>query len=141
VRFKREQNITLNLETLALTDIVLNLFIFFFITFSFLATFHKLGETQMDINLPKAASAVQPLERRGLMVMITREGGLFLEREAVTIEQLQERFRQSMAQGGEVQLIIRADQEVPHGRVVEVMDLAKTAGIQRLAIATQPKGS
>ena len=141
MRFKREQNITLNLETLALTDIVLNLFIFFFITFSFLATFHKLGETQMDINLPKAASAVQPLERRGLMVMITREGGLFLEREAVTIEQLQERFRQSMAQGGEVQLIIRADQEVPHGRVVEVMDLAKTAGIQRLAIATQPKGS
>jgi len=141
VRFKREQNITLNLETLALTDIVLNLFIFFFITFSFLASFHKLGETQMDINLPKAASAVQPLERRGLMVMITREGGLFLEREAVTIEQLQERFRQSMAQGGEVQLIIRADQEVPHGRVVEVMDLAKTAGIQRLAIATQPKGS
>jgi len=141
VRFKREQNITLNLETLALTDIVLNLFIFFFITFSFLATFHKLGETQMDINLPKAASAVQPLERRGLVVMVTREGGLFLEREAVTLEQLQERFRQSLAQGGEIQLIIRADQEVPHGRVVQVMDLAKTQGIQRLAIATQPKGS
>lgn len=141
MRFKREQNITLSLETLALTDIVLNLFIFFFITFSFLATFHKLGETQMDINLPQAASAVQPLERRGLMVMITREGGLFLEREAVTLEQLQERFRQSLAQGAEVQLIIRADQEVAHGRVVEVMDLAKTAGIQRLAIATQPKGS
>ena len=141
MRFKREQNITLNLETLAVTDIVMNLFIFFFITFSFLATFHKLGETQMDINLPKAASAVQPLERRGLVVMVTREGGLFLEREAVTLEQLQERFRQSLAQGGEIQLIIRADQEVPHGRVVQVMDLAKTQGIQRLAIATQPKGS
>jgi biopolymer transport protein ExbD len=141
VRFKREQNITLNLETLAVTDIVLNLFIFFFITFSFLASFHKLGETQMDINLPRAASTVQPLERRGLVVMITREGGLFLEREAVTLEQLQERFRQALAQGAEVQLIIRADQEVAHGRVVQVMDMAKTAGINRLAIATQPQGS
>ena len=141
MRFKREQNINLSFEPLALTDIVLNLFIFFFITFSFLASFHKLGETQMDINLPRAASTVQPLERRGLVVMITREGGLFLEREAVTLEQLQERFRQSLAEGAEVQLIIRADQEVPHGRVVQVMDMAKTAGINRLAIATQPQGS
>jgi biopolymer transport protein ExbD len=73
--------------------------------------------------------------------MITREGALFLEREAVTLEQLQERFRQSLAEGAEVQLIIRADQEVPHGRVVQVMDMAKTAGINRLAIATQPQGS
>ncbi len=73
--------------------------------------------------------------------MVTREGGLFLEGEAVTLEQLQERFRQSLAQGAEIQLIIRADQEVSHGRVVQVMDMAKTAGINRLAIATQPQGS
>ncbi len=64
MRFKREQNISLGLEPLALADIVLNLFIFFFITFSFLASFHKLGETQMDINLPEAASIFQPLEIR-----------------------------------------------------------------------------
>ena len=141
MRFKREHNISLSLETLALTDIIMNLFIFFFITFSFLASFHKLGETQMNISLPKAASTVQPLEKRGMVVMITREGGLLLEREAVTLEQLQERFRQSLAEGADIQLIIRADQEVSHGRVVQVMDLAKTEGINRLAIATQPKGS
>ena len=36
-------------------------------------------------------------------------------------------------------LVIKADRQVPHGRVVEVMDIAKQAGVQRLAIATQPK--
>jgi biopolymer transport protein ExbD len=36
-------------------------------------------------------------------------------------------------------VIIRADKEVPHGRVVEVMDIAKSAGALRLAIATEPK--
>jgi len=140
MRFKQEEGVRLSLETLALTDIVLNLFIFFFITFSFLATFHRLGETQMNVNLPQAASTVQPLEKRGLTVVLTKEGGLFLEREPVTLEQLRERFRQAIAEHASVQLILRADQEVRHGRVVQLMDLAKTEGVQRLAIATQPKG-
>jgi biopolymer transport protein ExbD len=36
-------------------------------------------------------------------------------------------------------VIIKADKEVLHGRVVEVMDIAKSAGAVRLAIATEPK--
>jgi biopolymer transport protein ExbD len=36
-------------------------------------------------------------------------------------------------------VIIKADKEVLHGRVVEVMDIAKAAGAVRLAIATEPK--
>ncbi|MBI2358954.1 MAG: biopolymer transporter ExbD [Deltaproteobacteria bacterium] len=36
-------------------------------------------------------------------------------------------------------MLIQADQRVAHGRVVEVMDLARTAGLARLAIVTQPK--
>ena len=36
-------------------------------------------------------------------------------------------------------LVIKADRLVPHGRVVEVMDIAKQAGVGRLAIATEPK--
>ncbi|MDP6086939.1 MAG: biopolymer transporter ExbD, partial [Nitrospinota bacterium] len=36
-------------------------------------------------------------------------------------------------------LVIKADRQVPHGRVVEVLDIAKQAGVRRLAIATRPK--
>ncbi len=141
MRFKQEKEVSPNLETLALTDMVLNLFIFFFITFSFLATFHKLSETQISVNLPQAASTRKPLEPEGLTVVLTKEGGLFLGQEPVTLEQLQEHFRQTAAQKAPTRLILRADQEVPHGRVVRVMDLAKGSGIQRLAIATQPRDS
>ena len=41
MRFKREAKILTSMEPLALTDIVINMFIFFFITFSFLATFQE----------------------------------------------------------------------------------------------------
>jgi biopolymer transport protein ExbD len=140
MRFKREAQVLLSMESVALTDIIMNMFIFFFITFSFLATFHRAREGQMEVNLPKAASTTQPpAEKRSLVVNLTKEGGLFLNREPITVEQLRARFHQEKGQGGEVTLIVRADQEVAHGRVVAVMDLARTEGLNRLAIATQVK--
>lgn len=140
MRFKRETQVLFSMESVAITDIIMNMFIFFFITFSFLATFHRSREGQMDVNLPKAASAAQPpAEKKNLAVNLTKEGGLFLDKEPVTLEQLTLRFQQEKGQGAEITLVVRADQEVPHGRVVEVMDLARTEGLNRLAIATQAK--
>ena len=36
-------------------------------------------------------------------------------------------------------VVIEADKKVYHGLVVKVMDAAKSAGLNKLAIATQPK--
>ena len=38
-------------------------------------------------------------------------------------------------------LVVQADEGVPHGRVVAVMEAARTAGLSRLAIATRTEGS
>lgn len=139
MRFKRQTQIMFSMESVAVTDIILNMFIFFFITFSFLATFNRANEGQMDVSLPKAASANQPIERKSLSVNLTREGGLFLGTESITVEQLQARFQTEKATGAEITLVVRADKEVSHGRVVQVMDLARTEGLGRLAIATQTR--
>ena len=37
-------------------------------------------------------------------------------------------------------VIIEADKKVYHGVVVKVMDAAKISGLNKLAIATEPKG-
>ncbi|MBI3304543.1 MAG: biopolymer transporter ExbD [Deltaproteobacteria bacterium] len=137
MRFKRQSKILFSMESVAITDIIMNMFIFFFITFSFLATFHKSNEGQVDVNLPKATSATPIAEKKGLSVNLTKEGGLFLDKTLMTLEQLKTRFQTEKAPGAEITVIIRADKEVPHGRVVEVMDLARTEGLNRLAIAAQ----
>jgi biopolymer transport protein ExbD len=137
MRFKRQSKIMLSMESVAITDIIMNMFIFFFITFSFLATFNKANEGQVNVSLPKAASATPPAEKKGLSVNLTKEGGLFLDREPMTIEQLKARFLTEKATGADITVVVRADKEVSHGRVVEVMDLARTEGFNRLAIATQ----
>ena len=137
MHFRRQNKILFSMESVAITDIIMNMFIFFFITFSFLATFHKSNEGQLDVSLPKAASAIPPAEKKGLSVNLTKEGGLFLDKEPMTLERLKARFQAEKTTGAEITVIIRADKEVSHGRVVEVMDLARTEGLNHLAIATQ----
>lgn len=137
MRFKRQSKIVFGMESIALTDIIMNMFIFFFITFSFLATFNKVNEGQVDVNLPKAASAAPQPEKKGISVNLTKEGGLLLGKEPVTLEQLKTLFQKEKATGAEITVIVRADKEVSHGRVVEVMDLARVEGLNKLAIATQ----
>ena len=137
MRFKRESKILTSMEPLALTDIVINMFIFFFITFSFLATFQKTREGQVDVSLPKAASAKPPVEKKRLNVSLKKDGQLFLGETPTTIEELEARFKVEKAQGSDVTLVVRADGDVTHSRVVQVMDLARTEGLNRLAIATQ----
>ncbi|MBW1902449.1 MAG: hypothetical protein JRJ20_12555, partial [Deltaproteobacteria bacterium] len=36
-----------------------------------------------------------------------------------------------------IQLVLQADKEVKHGRVVQIMDLAKSAGVSSIIIAAQ----
>jgi len=139
MRFKRQNRVLLSLESLALTDIIINMFIFFFITFSFLATFNKAKEGQVDVSLPKAISATPRPEKKGVSVNLTKDGKLLFEKEAVTLEQLKARFQTEKTTGAEITVIVRADKEVSHGRVVEVMDLARTEGLNKLAIATQSR--
>jgi biopolymer transport protein ExbD len=139
MRFKRQSKVLFSMEPLALTDIIMNMFIFFFITFSFLATFNKAREGQVDVMLPKATSAAPPVERKSLAVSLTKEGGLFLEETPVSLEQLRTRLQEEKGQGAEVTLVVRADREVQHGRVVEVMDMARNEGMSRLAIGAQAR--
>jgi biopolymer transport protein ExbD len=139
MRFKRQSKILFSMESVAITDIIMNMFIFFFITFSFLATFNKSNEGRVDVSLPKATSAVPSVEKKSLSVSLTKDGGLFLNDVPVTLEQLKTRLQEEKAQGSEVTLVVRADKEVQHGRVVEVMDIARNEGMNKLAIGAQSR--
>ena len=139
MRFKRQSKILFSMESVAITDIIMNMFIFFFITFSFLATFNKAKEGQVDVNLPKVTSASPPVERKSLSVSLTKDGGLFLDDTPISLEQLKIRVQTEKSQDTELTLVVRADKEVQHGRVVEVMDVARKEGLNKLAIGAQAR--
>jgi biopolymer transport protein ExbD len=126
----------LNLESVALTDIIMNLFIFFFITFSFLAAFNKSKESRAHVELP-AGAPNEGEETVTLAVTMTAAAELFLDEQPLSLEDLRLRLRAARREKSNLVLVVRADAGAMHGRVVEVLEAARAEGIENLSVATR----
>jgi len=117
-----------------LVDIIIQLIIYFAVatTFAFISG--------LKVSLPKAAlSEFAVSQQKKVVVSIDRGGAIFLNREPVNLGQLESRLRElAQSQAGQT-LIIQADKETLHGEVVTVLDLARSLGFAKLAIATEAK--
>jgi biopolymer transport protein ExbD len=90
------------------------------------------------VRLPEAASKGEE-PRQDLVLILTRDNRLYLNDDPLQLADLGARLQERLRDRSDGVVIIKADKEVLHGRVVEVMDIAKGAGAVRLAIATEPK--
>jgi biopolymer transport protein ExbD len=71
------------------------------------------------------------------VVSILKSNEIRVAGQAVKEEDLKNLFTSAVAKDSSTQVIIEADEGVTHGTVVHVMELAKNAGLVRLAIATR----
>ena len=124
---------TVVLEVTPLVDIVFLLLIFFLLT----ATYVK--NPNLDISLPNASINQVTSHKKEIAIAIKTNGELRYENEEVSVDRLEGILRAEYAESQESIVIIRADKKSHHGRVVEVMDLAKKVGFSKLAIAIQAK--
>jgi biopolymer transport protein ExbD len=115
-----------------LVDTMLNLLIFVLLLGAFVF------QPAIRVRLPEAASKDEE-SKQEIVVVLTRDDHLYLNDDPVQTAQLGSRLQERLRNRSESVVIIRADKEVIHGRVVEVMDIAKNAGAARLVIATEPK--
>jgi biopolymer transport protein ExbD len=114
--------------------------IFFLLVFFMISTLSMTQFKGMPVNLPKAASGQQaPAESAA--ITIDKESRIFLNKEEVDQAALGVLLRQQLEQNSDLLVVINADDGVEHGRVVEVMDIARGANVARMAIAVKPKES
>jgi biopolymer transport protein ExbD len=110
--------------------------IFAILAFFIMSTLFLTRSEGLPVNLPGAATA-QSQPQSQTVVTIEASGALSLNRQAIDLEALEAQMRGLVAAGQQPFVVINADQAVPHGRVVAVMDrLRKIEGV-RMAIATQ----
>jgi len=121
-----------NLDLTPLIDVVLMLVIFFMLTTTFVLS------PGVQVDLPQGSSLQQPRESDAI-ITITKDGAVYFQDAQVSLETLQAVLQRAKSQQPGLRVVIKADTLVQHGRVVEVMDMAKLVGIERLAIATAPK--
>jgi biopolymer transport protein TolR len=128
----RQRRFLAEINVIPLVDVVLVLLVIFMVTAPMLYR-------GMDIKLPTSTSnTIKPEER--MVLTIERDQKLFLDKDAVGVDQLETRLRAVRQRNADVAIYLRADRDVPYGTVVRVMDGVKRAGIEKLGMVTEPAG-
>ncbi len=134
MNFHPEQNrrrIDVIVDVTPLIDVVFLLLIFFMITTTFV------NSPGLEVDLPKASSSDTQAQPSDVTIAVDEEGEIVFRHKKVSEQELSALLEAAQADNPNATVIVQADQEVFHGLVVKVMDIAKNAGFSKLAIATQ----
>ncbi|HPP08950.1 MAG TPA: biopolymer transporter ExbD [bacterium] len=131
MRFPRRYEIFKGQINMApLIDVVLQQLIYFMLTSSFIM------QPGIKINLPSAVST-DKIEEKEIFINVSAEGIIFLGEKQVSPEQLAN-LLSSYRRKEHLIVVIKGDVRTPHGKIVNVMDIVRTSGISKIAIATIP---
>ncbi len=118
-----------------MTDIVMNLFIFFFISFSLLYTFSPYRIKKLEVKLPEASSATTIGNKKQINITINNEGTIYLDQEAVTKKTLREKISSRYNDNPGLNVIVSSDRLVRFKDIVDVLDILNAIGVKNLNIA------
>jgi len=111
-------------------DVVFIMLIFFIVTTSFVK------EAGVDINRPRAESAVTQ-NKNSILIAITNSNAVWINQHQVDPRAVRRNVERLKAESPESGVIIQADEDSKTGLLVKVMDQVKLAGIENIAIAAQ----
>lgn len=114
-------------------DIVFIMLIFFIVTSSFIR------ETGIDPIRPEADTAVEQT-RGNILIGVSPNGEIWMNQENIEIGQVRPMVEDMLSQNPEGSVVIVSDQTARTGRVIEIMDEVRRAGIKDISIATEGEG-
>lgn len=130
----KSSNRAVAIDMTPMIDIVFQLLIFFMVTTTFSQA--SSNTSGIEVNLPKATTKEVQQQADDIVVALTTDGKLIIDGAEYRPDQLRDRLTALSKSKPGASVIVQADISVHHGKVVEIMDIAKSAGIQRIGIAT-----
>lgn len=130
MKFSRDEKKNPDINVTPLIDIVFILLIFLMVSTSFNFT------DSMDVNLP-AAKGDEKAINDSIRIVLSKDGAITMNGEPYTAENIEQQLIEMKKTTPESTVIIEADTEVSHGRVVHVMDASRKAGYLKFAIAVE----
>ncbi|MFC1538060.1 ExbD/TolR family protein [Candidatus Latescibacterota bacterium] len=119
-------------NTISLTDIIFLLLVFFLLSSTFVL------QPGIKVQLPMTTNSDISSEK-SIVISLTKEGTIYLNDELVNQVELGARLRQMVLNVGNPIIALRSDKASTIENLIEVMDIAKTAGGDRFMIITAPK--
>jgi len=116
-----------------MVDVVFLLLIFFMISTTFVES------PGISIKLPESSAQTVDREPKEIKVYLSREGDIFYRNQKITLDEYKGLLAEHQSDAALTTVLLMADQDSRHGKVVTLMDLARDAGYNKLAIATEQR--
>ncbi|MFA5115163.1 MAG: biopolymer transporter ExbD [Candidatus Omnitrophota bacterium] len=130
MKFRRHMELEHGLRQIdiaPLIDMIFQLLIFFMLTSSFVV------QQGIKINLPKAVTS-EEVKYENIEITISGENVIYLNGKVITVPELKNLFKQLPR--GRQSIMIKSDRRASLGRVVEIWDMCREAGVTQINIAT-----
>jgi|UPI0003A946E2 biopolymer transport protein TolR len=114
-----------------LVDVTLVLLIIFMIT-------APLMHSGIKVDLPQTQSSSE-LVREGVMVSYTAEEQIYIDGTLVRSSEFESQLIKAWIGSGRKPVMLSADQAIPYGKVIQVVDRIKSAGINNLGLIVENK--
>ena len=90
----------------------------------------------LKVQLPKAHATDGPADKP-MTVVLLKDGTMRWNDAPIAESEIAAKVTEAVAKDPEMNLVVSADKQVEHGRVVHMLDIAKTAGVAKFAINVQ----
>jgi biopolymer transport protein ExbD len=121
-----------DINVVPLVDIILVVLIIFMVTAPMIM------KPSINVNLPKAASGDATTPSK-LNIAIAADGRVVLDGKDASDDEIAKAAKDEVGKNPDIQAIISADKDVPHGRVVSILDIVKGSGVKKFAISIDKK--
>jgi len=114
-----------------LVDVMLVLLIIFMVT-------APLIQSGVKVDLPRASAQQMEHQEEKLVLTITRDRRVYLGNTEIPGADLEKKLATNARIQKDKELYLHADRSLPYGQVVEIMAIARRAGVESLGMITDP---
>ncbi len=129
---QKERDTTAEPNVVPLCDVLLVLLIIFMVV-------TPLVQKGVDVRLPNAMNTISMPENPEIVLYIRKDGKMFLNSDEATEDNLQLLLEDALMTASDKKLYLKADQEMEYGRLVDVINIVKAAGVDLVGIIAEKK--
>ncbi len=128
----REEDVQSEPNVVPLCDVLLVLLIIFMVVTPLL-------QKGVDVQLPTALNTLNMPENPDVVLAIKKDGTMFINQDQTTEETLQTMLEEAFLNVSDKKLYLKAHQELEYGKIIDIINIVKDAGLEIIGIITDKK--